>query len=438
MTVDSGTAGSGDARSTRLVGSHDLQGRAALQVTVRDQWCYVGHLPGTQPNDLTGEVEHNGTSIVDVSEPSAPRLVAHIAGDSPRGNSRAVQVIVSEHDGRDYLIRNNESPGACCFEVFDICDRSRPSLVTRITETPRGPITYAHKGWWDQASGLYFACAGEAGFRWGGHLVIWDLSNPADPRFVARHWLPGQEESEPHPGGAKGINLHHPVVDIEAGKIYQGYPQGGFVEVVDIEDVSHPTTEMLFCIAPTFNRGPHTALPLKQVPCPNFTDGVGDVRDFIVFANEANNGRPGHTEIRTMVYMLDVTAPSNPMTVDTFRVPDAEYVPQGGRFGPHQFAETQDGSLYSPKDNGNLLHVAYFSAGLRILDITDPYDMKEVGHYVPAVTDRTVTRPGSLSEPIEQKVIQTNDVDLDARGLAYVSDRAGTGLHVIEYQGAAA
>ena len=121
------------------------------------------------------------------------------------------------------------------------------------------------------------------------------------------------------------------------------------------------------------------------------------------------------------------------MTVDTFRVPDAGYVPQGGRFGPHQFAETQDGALYSPRDNGNLLHVAYFSAGLRVLDISDPYNMREVGHYVPDTTPNTVTRPGSLTEPIEQQVIQTNDVDLDSNGLAYTSDRAGTGMHIIEY-----
>ena len=105
----------------------------------------------------------------------------------------------------------------------------------------------------------------------------------------------------------------------------------------------------------------------------------------------------------------------------------------GGRFGPHQFAETQDGRLYHPRDNGDVLHVAYFSAGLRVLDISDPYDMREVGHFVPPVTERTVTRPGSLSDPIEQRVIQTNDVDLDAEGLAYLTDRAGTGLHIVEY-----
>src|ERR1700704_2266144 len=118
-----------ESQNTRLVGFHDLQGRAALQVTVRNKWCYVGHLPGTHANPLTGEVEHNGTSILDVSDPGNPVLAAHIPGSSARGNTRPVRVIPSRHDGRDYLIRNNESEGMYSFEVFDITERAKPRLV---------------------------------------------------------------------------------------------------------------------------------------------------------------------------------------------------------------------------------------------------------------------------------------------------------------------
>ena len=32
--------------------------------------------------------------------------------------------------------------------------------------------------------------------------------------------------------------------------------------------------------------------------------------------------------------------------------------------------------------------------------------------------------------------IQINDVDIDHRGLAYASDRVGTGLFILEYAGA--
>jgi hypothetical protein len=61
-----------------------------------------------------------------------------------------------------------------------------------------------------------------------------------------------------------------------------------------------------------------------------------------------------------------------------------------------------------------------------------------VGNFIPATTAATLARPSisdgapELSE-LTEAVIQSNDVDLDYRGLAYLSDRAGTGLHIIEY-----
>lgn len=431
-------AGGEESWRTRLVGSHDLQGRESLQVTLRGDWCYVGHLPGGALNPLTGDYEPNGTSILDVSDPARPVLTCHIPA-APGANCRAVQVIESPRDGRHYLIRNHETDREQAWEIFDITDRSHPVEVTRITTTPAGPISHAHKGWWDRGSGLFFASVGEPGFRPGGHLVIWDLCEPGRPAFVSRHWIDGQHLSEPEPS-VGGLTMHHPVVDMSDQRVYMGYPHGGQVVVVDISDIAHPTTVLEFCITPPFTKGPHTALPHFGVACPNFAPGNGDVRDFILFCNEANNWRPGNREVRTMLYTLDVTAWDHPMTVGTFRVPDGDYVTRGLRFGPHQFAETMDAELYSPTDNGNLLYLAYFSAGLRVLDVSDPFHPAEVGHYVPATTERTLARPSRFEHDpalrgLDQVVIQTNDVDLDRRGLAYITDRGGTGLHVVEYVG---
>lgn len=421
---------------TRLVGSNDLQGRESLQVTLKGDWCYVGHLPGRALNPATGIEEPNGTSIIDVSDPTNPKLTHHIPAASG-ANCRAVQVIHSPRDGRDYLIRNHETDSEWGWEIFDISDRANPIRMTRITSTPEGPISHAHKAWWDQESGLFFTSVGEPGFRPGGHLVIWDLSEPQQPTFVSRHWISGQHMSEPDPGPG-GLTMHHPIVDLSNDRVYMGYPRGGHVVVVDIADIAHPTTVLEFCVSPTFNRGPHTVMPFYDVACPNFAPGNGDVRDFILFCSEANNWRPGNQEIRAMLFSLDVTAWDHPMTVSTFRVPDGDYASRGLRFGPHQFAETMDSHLYSPRANNNLLFLAYFNAGLRVLDMSDPFKPTEVGFYVPATTDRTLARPSRFDDDpslqsLNKIVIQTNDVDLDYRGLAYLSDRGGTGLHIVEY-----
>jgi hypothetical protein len=61
------------------------------------------------------------------------------------------------------------------------------------------------------------------------------------------------------------------------------------------------------------------------------------------------------------------------------------------------------------------------------VDISDPFYPIEVGFFIPDTTEKT--------KPRMKKVIQTNAVDLDYRGLIYITDRAGTGLHILEYTG---
>jgi hypothetical protein len=76
---------------------------------------------------------------------------------------------------------------------------------------------------------------------------------------------------------------------------------------------------------------------------------------------------------------------------------------------------------------GSLLYVAYFNAGLRIVDISNPFKPREVGHYIPDPAE--VRKNGDRS----RTVIQANDVDLDGRGLIYIADRAGAGLPILQF-----
>ena len=66
------------------------------------------------------------------------------------------------------------------------------------------------------------------------------------------------------------------------------------------------------------------------------------------------------------------------------------------------------------------MYASWFSGGLRIVDIADPALPVEVGHYIP--------------EPASgQKSPQSNDVDVDARGLVYLLDR-NVGLDILEFE----
>ncbi len=118
--------------------------------------------------------------------------------------------------------------------------------------------------------------------------------------------------------------------------------------------------------------------------------------------------------------MVDITDETHPFPVSTWQVPVGDFCEKGGRFGPHQHAETVNGEINRFEDK--LAWVAYFNAGVRVVDLSDPYNLKEVGYYVP--------KTNALSHPItkgQPTAIQINDVDIDHRGLAYVSDRVGSG-----------
>jgi hypothetical protein len=111
--------------------------------------------------------------------------------------------------------------------------------------------------------------------------------------------------------------------------------------------------------------------------------------------------------------VFDITDEKRPLQVSTFRVPRDPSGKTGGRFGAHQPHE------YVANDN--LVYAAWFSGGLRVIDISNPYRPEEVGHYVPD--------PGKGCGSA-----QSNDVFVDSRGLIYLIDRCH-GLDILKFTG---
>src|SRR5690349_24721219 len=80
-----------------LVGSDALQARSAYQPLVHkqgDRWIlYVGHHGGRSMNPLSGQVEYNGTSILDVTDPRHIKPLAHIPGEPGDGETGGAQMV---------------------------------------------------------------------------------------------------------------------------------------------------------------------------------------------------------------------------------------------------------------------------------------------------------------------------------------------------------
>ena len=74
------------------------------------------------------------------------------------------------------------------------------------------------------------------------------------------------------------------------------------------------------------------------------------------------------------------------------------------------------------------MFLTYFNAGLRVIDVSDARQPREVGWFVPP--DPQVRR-GTLPTKL---VAQSEDVLVDRRGFIYLTDK-NHGLYVLSYDG---
>ena len=187
----------------RLVGYNDLQGRSAYQPVIHEQngrWiAYIGHHGGIPEaekpmNPLTGQPEFNGTSLVDVTDPTQPKYLAHIPGEPGNYEAGGAQM-VRVCDGKTlpkgdpsavYLLRPF---GNSAQEIWNTADPAHPQLVIRVEEGLKG----THKSWWECDTGIAYLVSGEPGWRVPRMTQVYDLSDPAHPVKIRDFGLPGQE-----------------------------------------------------------------------------------------------------------------------------------------------------------------------------------------------------------------------------------------------------
>ena len=141
-------------------------------------------------------------------------------------------------------------------------------------------------------------------------------------------------------------------------------------------------------------------------------------------------------EARHVVFFVDITDEAHPWPVSTFQVreTDGGFCDRGGRFGPHGTQWAMGAPFYK-----RVQVFSWFNAGMRAVDVRNPFEPTEVGYYIPATTSHTAERCVTIDGVEHCKAaIQTNNVEVDDRGLVYLVDRANTGLHIVELTASAA
>jgi hypothetical protein len=334
-------------------------------------------------------------------------------------------------DDKVYMLRSN---GNVSHEIWDVTRPRTASLVTTVV----GGLTDTHKNEWDCDTGLGYLVGGRP--QWG-HRPHDDALRLERSRAAGPH--PRLRASGSGAGRLRSQFAVQHARRLQVGdRFYNGVgtSANGVFEIWDVSDLRTAATPLETSLIsrqflPRY-MGAHTTFPQLGIPVRDDEEFYWDTRDILVVSNEstANECREAHQQ----AFFVDITDERNPFGISNYKVPESEgdFCDRGGRFGNHSSNENFTDRYYR-----KIVFFAYFNAGIRAVDIRDPFNPKEVGKYIPATTDDTVERCVQTDpDPALDRcktAIQTNNLDTDDRELVHAVDRANTGLHIVTVTGRA-
>ena len=468
----------------QVIGFQDNQGRASSD----DGWvenqngryiAYMADSPGKAMNPLTGKVENNGTSLIDVTDAAHPKFLSHIPAESGGGATHLAvcggNTLPHAERNHWYLLRHDGSTNQ---EVWDVTNPAVPMRLTVIISGLHG----THHDWWECDTGIAYTISEAASDGWHDsgshqHLYIYDLSNPAKPVFIRQFGLVGQQPdaagaaaqsctNAPGPACYEGLTNPpggvHQVYSggVKKNRVYLAYgvDRDGVFQILDRQKLltgctipgasphcaTRPTqADLLYpqisYLTTNPNQGGHTAIPIFGVPVPeaqqNYLDGKPQRWDLMAVTSEETIndclGQPWKNP--TLLDITDDRAPWPIATLDVGQFP-GNFCAKGSRFGVHELNR----QIYAPY-YGRLLIVAMFNAGLQVWDIRDPYNPRRVAYFIQAPNKNTHESCGSYGgNPHYCRKATFSDLgEVDDRGYIYNFDRAGSGLTILKLTGAA-
>ena len=408
MTGD-GSDRAGLSWNFRLLAHHELGGFGGLGEGLSIQIAPDGRrilwmAHEMAPKNFTG---------VDVTDPRSPKLVVQTDIPEMFRRSNSLECVGDLMAVAYQTLLPGQTPAG--FELFDISVPERPRSVSFFDCS--GPYSRGvHQLWFVDGEYVHLS-SGAPDFQPRNQLddQIYrciDVRNPAKPIEVSRWWLPGTREGDAAPPPVRhpakhdmGFRAHNTnVYPQRPDRVYLGYLDGGMI-ILDIANKSRPEMIARWDNSPPYAGFTHTVLPLFE-------------RDLFIVTDECV--LDGGEDWPKLVWVLDARDETNPIPIATFPAPPFDaFAKRGGRFGAHNVHENVP--LPTAWKSDQVIVGTFFNAGVRAYDVSDPYQPREIGYFVPP--------PPPLS-PVG--AIQLNDVFIDERGIVYTVDRHVGGLYILE------
>jgi hypothetical protein len=377
--VASGANATGFNCNADLVGQYQGEG-ASWQLTA---WKSCAYFDQARNPSLT----HPGTVVVDVSDPTNPKATAWLSDPAMLDPWESLKVNPARQLlGGDQGTYGSPGPG---FSIYDIsADCAHPAAKSAVNIVG----SLGHTGQWAPDGKTYYITTIA---QTTASLVAVDTTDPANPVAIATYTPPSNVSPAFHDleFSADGKTAY-------VGTIAQG-PTNGLVilDVSDVQDrVANPTIRLISTL--TWDDGSsvsQNSLPIKIAGKP-----------YILFTDESGSAGGGTCDT-TGKYafsygvprLIDITDPAHPTTVSKMdmEVSDianctASLAVSGAASGRPLFGASCHYCNVDNVDDAKIAACNCFTAGLRLFDIHDPLNPREVGYYKPPAQG-TKALPGS-------------------------------------------
>ena len=352
----------------------DARAEAPLNnVWIHGDYAYVGGLNPGYWNSPRGDV---GVRILDISKPEEPVLVARIplgaagwkGNDAPQiaGNAAVAHLETDAFVGDVAAVTNGVPEGTSvsstgnAIGIWDVTDPTSPQLLSHLEfgrmphfeDEPHmtslgGTLLFAIHGTGKDELSTY----GHIGGTFRSSLGVADLSDPRNP-VIKGVWNDAENKiafmsMRANAGGTR-VYL--------AGMYPPPYGRSskfGVLVILDTTDPANPTEIGRY----TYDL---LGVPVTPVAVPHASG------DLVILSDGSwQSGRWGY------LHIIDTSDLSDIREISTFKLPESDQ-PRGDDFYP---------LCVEIEVQGDLVYSTWYNAGLHVVDISDPAQPVEVGHF---------------------------------------------------------
>jgi hypothetical protein len=341
------------ARSCNLALLGQYQGEGASWVSASYQHC--AYMSSAYPGTLMSKKP--GVRVLDVSDPRHPVLTAVVSSPAMAGGTwESLKVNVER--GLLAGVAGGTVLGVGLFDVYDVkTDCAHPKLLSSLTE-PRLSMPangLGHEGDWSPDGRTYWS----TGLGLGAITAI-DVAQPAHPRIL---W-----------SGTSNVSNHGLSISADGNRLYEANLEPAGVDIFDISSIQSrsglPGLRFVGQYLESLDDG-----KFAQHSIPFTKDG----KPYLISVDEAGQGG---------VRILDISNEASPTVVRKIRLqiqlPENQRLRDADADGNGVFAYQSHYCTLDRAIDPTALACGYFQSGIRVFDVRDLANPREVAYFNPA------------------------------------------------------